>query len=300
LIRQAAVPAPVTGFGDSVADEPAVIAGGEHRQDPGRSQASEIGLEIQLATGGRHGPGVVDHVAVMAGRQLLFVRQTFKGASSMAATDSAVAIPAGRASRASGRETRKALLRAATGLFLQHGEDVAIARICAAAGAHPNQVTYYFGSKERLFTEVACAAVLRAGKRAEVAALKADTVGEYTRSLVASLLGPGAASVELFVKAMLLAGRRPELTEPITATLRTLHTSGSDALLRTLIRTGWQLRAEIDVESRAFWSAIFGLVIQKAASGDAFGYRLEDAVSVVFTNLQISDSVLETSISRVG
>ncbi|MGC0366685.1 AcrR family transcriptional regulator [Rhodococcus sp. 27YEA15] len=202
------------------------------------------------------------------------------------------AVPAARASRESGRQTRQALFDAATTLFLERGESVSIAQICAAAGAHPNQVTYYYGTKEKLFVEVACAAVLRAGKRAEIDAAESDTVGDYTAKLVGSLLGVGAPSVELFVEAMMMTGRRGELRDLISETLRTLHSSGEDALLRTLMRTGWTLRAGIDVESKAFWSAIFGLVIQKSATGESFGYSLEEAVAVMFATLQIPASVL--------
>ncbi|MBP1053415.1 MULTISPECIES: TetR/AcrR family transcriptional regulator C-terminal domain-containing protein [Rhodococcus] len=205
------------------------------------------------------------------------------------------AVPAARATRESGKQTRMALFNAATELFLEHGDSVSIAQICTAAGAHPNQVTYYYGSKEKLFVEVACAAVLRAGKRAEVDAADADTVGDYTKKLVGSLLGSGAPSVELFVEAMMMTGRRGELRDLISETLRTLHSSGETALLRTLIRTGWQLRAGIDVESKAFWSAIFGLVIQKTATGESFGYSLEEAVAVIFATLQIPDAVLNSS-----
>ena len=62
-----------------------------------------------------------------------------------------------------------------------------------------------------------------------------------------------------------------------------------------MVRTGWQLRAGIDVESKAFWSAIFGLVIQKTATGESFGYSLEEAVAVIFATLQIPDAVLNSS-----
>lgn len=207
------------------------------------------------------------------------------------------AVPAGRASRSSGRQTRSALLRAATELFLEHGESVPLSEICTRAGAHPNQITYYFGSKERLFVEVACAAVLRAGRHAEESALAADTVRGYTHTLVSTLLGPDAPSVRLFVAAMLLAGRRPGLDELITEALATLHTAGEQALTRTLQRKEWTLRAGVDVEARAFWSAIFGLAIQKAATDDRFGYSLEDAVTVVFTHLQIPESVLDSALN---
>ena len=208
-----------------------------------------------------------------------------------------MSVGAGRASRHAGKATRKALVRAATDVFAEHGETASVAQICRHADAFPNQVTYYFGSKEQLFAEVACAAVLRAGRHAEEAAAGTSTVGEYTHALVSTLLGEQARNVELFTTAMLMAKRRSDIRDSITTTLAELHARGEDALMRTLVRTGWQLRNEIGVEARAFWSAIFGLVIQKAAAGDEFGYSLEDAVAVVFTNLQIPDHVLERSVS---
>ncbi|AZZ80848.1 MULTISPECIES: TetR/AcrR family transcriptional regulator C-terminal domain-containing protein [Gordonia] len=199
----------------------------------------------------------------------------------------------GRASREAGRATRQALLRAAGEVFAEHGDAASVAQICQRADAYPNQVTYYFGSKEQLFVEVACAGVLRAGRRAEEAAAETTTVRDYTNTLVGTLLGPCARDVELFTTAMLLTSRRTDLREHITDTLRTLHERGEQALMSTLVRTGWQLRAGIDVEAKAFWSAIFGLAVQKAATGADFGYRLEDAVAVIFTNLQIPDRVLD-------
>lgn len=202
----------------------------------------------------------------------------------------------GRATREAGKATREALLRAAGEVFAEHGETASVAQICQRADAYPNQVTYYFGSKEQLFVEVACAAVLRAGRHAEEAASTASTVREYTNALVTTLLGPQSRNVELFTTALLLVSRRPDLRDRIADTLHTLHERGEQALVATLVRTGWQLRAPIDVEAKAFWSAIFGLVVQKSATGDEFGYRLEDAVAVVFTNLQIPESVLDRAI----
>ncbi|MGW0036855.1 TetR/AcrR family transcriptional regulator C-terminal domain-containing protein [Gordonia sp. NPDC003376] len=201
--------------------------------------------------------------------------------------------PPRRASRDAGKATRQALLHAAGEVFTEHGETASVAQICARAETFPNQVTYYFGSKEQLFVEVACAAVLRAGRHAEESAASATTVREYTHILIGTLLGPQARNVELFTTAMLLVSRRTDLRQQITETLRTLHERGQDALMHTLVRTGWQLRADIGVESRAFWSAIFGLIVQKAATADEFGYTLEDSVAVVFAALQIPDTVLD-------
>lgn len=198
----------------------------------------------------------------------------------------------GRGSREAGKATRQTLLRAAAEVFTEHGETASVAQICAGAGTYPNQVTYYFGSKDQLFVEVACGAVLRAGRAAEEAAATATTVGEYTHALISTLLGAQARNVELFTMAMSMASRRVDLRPQIAETLAELHERGAEALMRTLMRTGWELRAPIDVEAKAFWSAIFGLVIQQAVAGDQLGYRPEDAVEIVFTNLQIPEKVL--------
>lgn len=197
-----------------------------------------------------------------------------------------------RATRESGKATRSTVLRAATEMFVEHGERVSVAQIAERADVFPNQITYYFGSKEQLFVEVACAAVLRAGRHAEEAAAQATTIRDYVGLLIGSLLGAEARNIELFTTAMLLAGRRPDMRTTITDTLHTLHERGEAALMTTLVRTGWQLRTSITVEAKAFWSAVFGLVVQKSATGDEFGYGLEDAVAVVFTNLQIPENIL--------
>ena len=201
-----------------------------------------------------------------------------------------------RGTRSAGKQTRVALLRAADDVFREYGETASVAQICERAGAFPNQVTYYFGSKEQLFVEVACAAVLRAGRHAEEAASDATTVRDYASTLVTTLLGPQVRGVELFTTAMLLVSRRRDLRPHIADALNTLHERGEQALMSTLVRTGWQLRASIEVEARAFWSAIFGLAVQQAATDNELGTSLADAVTVIFANLGIPQSVLDAEL----
>lgn len=209
--------------------------------------------------------------------------------------------PAGRATRDAGKATRRALLQAATEVFSESGEQASVASICQRADAFPNQVTYYFGSKEQLFVEVACAAVLRAGRSAETAAAQTSTVRDYAGTLVRTLVGEQARNVELFTTAMLLVSRRTDLRPLVAETLETLYHRGEQALLDTLVRTGWQLRTEVAVEARAFWSAIFGLIVQQAALGaDELTADAFDAVAVVFTNMQIPDSVLDAPLTATA
>src|SRR5439155_9537721 len=48
----------------------AIIARSEHGQDPSGSQAAQVRLELQIATCGGHGPGVVDDVGRVGGRRI--------------------------------------------------------------------------------------------------------------------------------------------------------------------------------------------------------------------------------------
>ncbi len=206
-------------------------------------------------------------------------------------------VAAQRAVRSSGKQTRLTLLRAADEVFREHGERASVAQICERAQTFPNQVTYYFGSKEQLFVEVACAAVLRAGRHAEEAAADATTLGEYAGTLVRTLLGPERDGVQLFTTAMVLVSRRQDLRAFTGDTLRLLHEQGEAALHRTLTRTGWQLRTSIEVEAKAFWSAIFGVAVQMSAIAPDVGYSLADSVAVVFAHLGIPDTMLDLPLS---
>src|ERR1700755_1451294 len=90
-----------------------------------------------------------------------------------------------RATRAAGKQTRKALLDAADPLFAQHGlAGVSQQDIADAAGTFPSQVTYYFGSKEALFVEAACRAVLRAGSEVEQAGESTRTPRTFVKAIV--------------------------------------------------------------------------------------------------------------------
>ncbi len=97
------------------------------------------------------------------------------------------AVPAARATRESGKQTRMALFNAATELFLEHGDSVSIAQICTAAGAsQPGDLLLRLQRK----------ALRRGGVRGRSARRQAcrgrcrrrDTVGDYTEKLVGSLL----------------------------------------------------------------------------------------------------------------
>jgi AcrR family transcriptional regulator len=189
-----------------------------------------------------------------------------------------------RATRAAGQQTRRALLDAAAQLFSERGlGDVPAAEIARAAGAFPSQITYYFGSKEALFVEAACRGVLHAAADAERAGSRTRTPRTYVRAVVHTALdSPALLS---FVEAALLVRRRPELAPRVRETFARLHVEGERAITDSLCERGWQIRADPATEARGFWAAILGVVLESAASGDAFNEATAEATVQLVLNL---------------
>lgn len=204
----------------------------------------------------------------------------------MATTNKTVSVLPTRVLRESGQQTRDELVDAAIKPFSTHGFDgVSVAEVARLAGAFPNQVTYYFGGKEGLFVAAASKAVLRAAKQAERNAKSSASIEDHARGLIAYLLGPGAMAVMLFAEAMLIARRKPALSEEIRKTLQMLHEAGEAAMVATLMRTGWEARTTPEVITRAFWASIFGLALEKAATGKDFEFSSAEAVALLMMNL---------------
>src|SRR6266566_4590550 len=106
-------------------------------------------------------------------------------------------------------------LAAASDLFRERGlAGASVGDIARAADVFPSQIAYYFGTKDRLFVESACHDVLRAAREVERAGAAARTPADYVRAIVSEALAQ--PSLLTFAEAMLLAGRHPELSEPIT------------------------------------------------------------------------------------
>jgi AcrR family transcriptional regulator len=189
-----------------------------------------------------------------------------------------------RATRTAGRRRRSQLLDAASELFAERGlGDVSVADIAERADAFPSQVTYYFGSKEALFVEAACREVLRAAVEVERAGARARTPKGYVRAIVTT--ATEAPALPGFIEAMLLARRRPELAPLVERTLERLHVEGARALQETLDRRGWRSVHAPDVEARAFWATVLGVVLERAALGEAFDTATAEAAALVVLSL---------------
>jgi AcrR family transcriptional regulator len=189
-----------------------------------------------------------------------------------------------RATRAAGQETRRRLLDEATELFCAHGlGGVSVAEIAREAGAFPSQITYYFGSKEALFVEAACRDVLYAALEVERAGARARTTRGYVQAIVHT--ATHAPALPSFIEAMLLARRRPELAPLVERTLERLHTEGARAVQDVLARHGWNLIVAPEVEARAFWATVLGVVLQRVALGEAFDPATAEAAVLLVLNL---------------
>jgi AcrR family transcriptional regulator len=189
-----------------------------------------------------------------------------------------------RATRPAGQQTRRALLDAAARLFAERGlADVSAAEIARAAGAFPSQVTYYFGSKEALFVEAACRGALHAGRDVERAGARTRTPRAYVRKIVeVALASPALLN---FAEAALLAQRRPELAPLVRDALARLHVEAERAGGEQLGARGWQITTPIATHARSFWTGVFGIVLERAAMGDAFDQESAEATVQLILNL---------------
>ncbi len=131
-----------------------------------------------------------------------------------------------------------------------------MSQIAAAAGAFPNQVTYYFGSKEGLFVEVAFRSLLREAAMLEKAARFAATPEQF--SLALSGAAAQMTSVISVAEALLIVRRRPELSRIAQYGINVLFRQSEGYLARTLTTRGWTCTRPLEREVRTFWRAVVG------------------------------------------
>lgn len=184
-----------------------------------------------------------------------------------------------RAVREGGRRMRSALLDVAIPLFREKGlAGVSVAEIAEAAGAYPNQITYYFRSKEALFVEGACRDVLYLARRMEDAAARARDGESYTRTLVETVMGDDALG--LFVEALALTRRRQDLAPLISRTFERLHAEGDRAYSDLMSKRGWS-GDEPRVTSRRFWTLAVGLTLREDATGASDREAVEEMITLL-------------------
>jgi AcrR family transcriptional regulator len=174
--------------------------------------------------------------------------------------------------RARGRRTRSQILEQAAVLFAERGFDaVSVAEIASAAGAHPNQITYYFGSKDALFVHAAFMLLLREAERLEPVGRRRHTPESFRSALARTALALPAVPVA--VQAMSITRRRPELRPMAEQNLALLFRKAEQYLTAILDRRDWVIDRPADVEARTFWSTVLGA---RLISESGFGGRSDD------------------------
>lgn len=171
-----------------------------------------------------------------------------------------------------GRRTRAVILERAAALFAERGFDtVSVAEIATAAGAHPNQITYYFGSKDALFVHAAFLLLLRDAERLEPVGRRQRTPQAFRRAMARTALALPA--VPIAVRAMSVTRQRPELRPLAEQNLTLLFHRAQRYLTAILELHGWTIDRPAEIETRTFWSAVFGA---RLISESGFGGRSSD------------------------
>lgn len=174
--------------------------------------------------------------------------------------------PSDRQPRA--ERTRGALVTAAERLWIGRSlGEVCVAQVATAAGAHPNQVTYYFGSKESLFVEVAFRSLIRSAVGLEQVPQSAATPEQFVEDVTAAAVRlPELVQV---TEALLIVRRRPELSRTVQYGLDVLLRQSEQFLSGVLETRGWVCAAPLDTEVRGFWCGVLGAALLQA--GDPGG-----------------------------
>jgi AcrR family transcriptional regulator len=174
---------------------------------------------------------------------------------------------------------RSRLLDAAAVRFKQSGlAGASVAEIAADAGAFPSQVTYYFGAKEALFVEAACREMLYLARDAEAASAHPRNEDDYLQTLVRSVIG--APGLNLFVEALALAHRRPDLQPQVQRTFERLYAESDRALRDHRAQQGQPL-GRTDVPAHRFWVIALGMGARGGATGEPHAFLAAEMMALL-------------------
>jgi AcrR family transcriptional regulator len=159
-----------------------------------------------------------------------------------------------------GRATRYRIIEQTARLCTErHGAEVSVAEIAAAARVFPNQVTYYFGSKDSLLVHAAFLALLHDAETVEPAGYQAADSAAFRREIAQAVLS--LPSLPVVASALAMAIARPDLAPVVHKHLRLLFRQSERYLRRVTRERGWTLRRTPAAEARTFWSAALGAVL---------------------------------------
>jgi AcrR family transcriptional regulator len=159
-----------------------------------------------------------------------------------------------------GRSTRYKIIERTARLCVdRHGAELSVAEIAAAAGVFPNQVTYYFGSKDSLLVHAAFLGLLQDAKGSEPVGFRSPDAGAFRADIARAVLAmPSLPSV---ARALAAGISRPALAPVVEKHLELLLRQSERYLRRLTRERGWILPRTPAAEARTFWSAALGAVL---------------------------------------
>lgn len=188
---------------------------------------------------------------------------------------------AGVSSRDRGRATRRQLIEATARLCKERpGAEISVAEIANAAGVFPNQVTYYFGSKDSLLVHAAFLGLLHDARRIERLGRQAPDAATFRRNIARAVLAmPSLPSV---ARALAAGISKPELAPVVDRHLQLLFRQSGRFVGQLVDARGWGVRRPLDVETRTFWSTALGavLLVRAGANGTVADLDLAGALTV--------------------
>ncbi|MFB6632148.1 TetR/AcrR family transcriptional regulator C-terminal domain-containing protein [Streptomyces sp. NPDC056362] len=184
-------------------------------------------------------------------------------------------------SRDRGRATRRRLIEATARLCRERpGAELSVAEIADAADAFPNQVTYYFGSKDALLVHAAFLGLLHDARRIERIGRQAPDAAAFRRNTARAVLAmPSLPSV---ARALAAGISKPELAPVVDRHLQLLFRQSERFVSQILDSRGWQTRRPLGVETRTFWSTALGavLLVRAGAHGTVTDLDLAGALTI--------------------
>lgn len=180
-----------------------------------------------------------------------------------------------------GRATRRRLIETTARLHKERpGAELSVAEIAKAAGVYPNQITYYFGSKDSLLVHAAFLGLLHDARRIERIARQAPDAATFRHTIARAVLA--MPSLPAVTKALAAGISKPELAPVVDQHLQLLFRQSERFAGQLVRKRGWQARRPLDVEARTFWSTALGavLLVRAGAHGTNADLDLAGALTI--------------------
>jgi len=167
-----------------------------------------------------------------------------------------------------GRSTRYRIIEQTARLYARvPNAEPSVAQIASAAGVFPNQVTYYFGTKDSLLVHAAFLGLLHDAKAIEPVGFHAVDADAFRTEIAHAVrMLPSLPSV---ARALAAGIARPALAPIVDKHLDLLVRQSARYLRRLMRERGWSLARTPEAESLTFWSAALGAVLLTRAGAAA-------------------------------